>query len=65
VDLLEKVSEECLDRGVFLISTGRHVYHHLHRVPPPALRLTIMNKQSKEEINMAVGVLKKAIDANV
>jgi len=65
VGLLEKISEDCLDRGLFLISTGRHLYHHLHRIPSPALRLTIMNKQSKEEINIAVGVLKKAIDANV
>merc|ERR1712038_1299356 len=64
IDLMEKIAEECLDNGVFLISTGRHVYYHLHKIPPPALRLTIMNKQSKEEIDMAVKVLRNAIDAN-
>jgi len=65
IHLLEKVTEECLDNGVFLISTGRHVCYHLHRIPPPGLRLTIMNKQSKEDINMAVAVLKKAIESNI
>jgi len=62
IDVLEKIAEECLDNGVFLISTGRHVYYHLHRIPPPALRLTIMNKQSKEEIDYAVKVLMKSIE---
>jgi len=65
VELLERVAEQCLENGVFLVSTGRHVYYHMHKIPPPSLRLTIMRQQSKEELSLAVAVLKKAINDNV
>ena len=61
VDVMNSVASECLEKGIFVVSTGSHIYHHLHRVPPPSLRLTIMAKQSKEDIELALDVLKQAI----
>ena len=60
VNALDQIAKKCLDDGVFIISTGNHVTHHLHKIPPPALRLSIMAKQSKAEIDTAIKVLKKA-----
>lgn len=61
VDLFDKVAACCLENGVFVISTGSHVYDHLHKIPPPAIRMTIMAKQSKADIDTAIKVLKKAV----
>jgi len=61
VDLFDKVAAYCLENGVFVISTGSHVYEHLHKIPPPAIRMTIMAKQSKSDIDTAIKVLKKAM----
>jgi serine palmitoyltransferase len=58
--IFDAIAKKCLLNGVFVVSTGRHVMHHLHKVPPPALRLTIMAKQSKADINTAIKVLKHA-----
>jgi hypothetical protein len=58
--IFDAIAKKCLLNGVFVVSTGRHVMHHLHKVPPPALRLTIMSKQSKADINTAIKVLKHA-----
>jgi len=55
---LDEIAKKCLINGVFVVSTGRHVMHHLHKIPPPALRLVIMAKYSKSNINTAIKLLK-------
>lgn len=60
VELFDKVAAHCLENGLFVISTGSHVYDHLHKIPPPAIRMTIMAKQSKADIDTAIKILKKA-----
>jgi len=60
IEILDEIAKKCLINGVFVVSTGRHVMHHLHKIPPPALRLVIMAKHSKSDINTAIKVLKQA-----
>lgn len=62
VHIMDEIARRCLEMGVFIVSTGRHVNHHLHKVPPPSLRMTIMSKQSISEINTAIEVLKTVLD---
>jgi 7-keto-8-aminopelargonate synthetase and related enzymes len=61
VRILDEIAQKCLEMDIFIVSTGRHVTHHLHKVPPPSLRMTIMAKQSKAEIRTAISVLKTVI----
>ncbi len=61
IELLDLIALKCLEDGVFIVSTGNHVNHHLHKIPPPMLRLTIMAKQNKTEICTAITVLKDAV----
>ena len=63
IDLFDKVACDCLENGLFIVSTGSHVNEHLHKVPPPAIRITIQAKHRKAEIETAVKVLKKVIGA--
>jgi len=60
VDKFDEIARKCLDNGVYIIPTGRHVTHHLHKIPPPALRMTITAHQSKAELDTAIKVLKDA-----
>lgn len=60
VQKFDDIAKVCLENGVFVISTGRHVTHHLHKIPPPALRMTITSHQSKAELETAIKVLKEA-----
>jgi serine palmitoyltransferase len=62
VHVLNRIATKCLENGVLVVSTGSHVFDHLHKIPPPSLRITIMTKQSKEEITNAVSVLKNVVD---
>ena len=62
IQKLDDIARKCLENGVYIISTGGHVNHHLHKTPPPALRLTIMAKQSKTELDTAIKVLKDAVE---
>jgi len=62
VRVLNRIATKCLENGVLVVSTGSHVFDHLHKIPPPSLRITIMTKQSKEEIINAVSVLENAVD---
>lgn len=62
VRILDEIAHRCLEAGVFIVSTGRHVTHHLHKLPPPSLRITIMAKQSKAEIQTAISVLKTVVE---
>lgn len=59
--ILDKISKVCLDNNVVLISTGGHVIQHLAAVPPPSLRLTVMSKQSRDDIDTVTQVLRDAI----
>jgi hypothetical protein len=34
--ILDAIVKKYLLNGVFVVSTGRHVMHHLHKVSPPA-----------------------------
>ena len=61
IDLLDEIAMKCLTNGLFVVSTGRHVVQHLHKIPPPALRLTIMAKQSKADIDTAIQVLNDVV----
>ena len=58
IEILDEIAKKCLINGVFVVSTGRHVMHHLHKIPPPALRLVIMAKYIKSNINTAIKLLK-------
>ena len=61
IEIMDAIASKCLDKGILLVSTGSHVHHYLHKLPPPSLRLTIMAKQSEEDIELAIQVLKQAI----
>ena len=61
VELFDRVASYCFENGVFVISTGGHVYDHLYKIPPPGIRMTILAKQNKTEIDTAIQVMKKAI----
>ncbi len=63
IDLFDRIASTCLENGLFIVSTGRHVYEHLHKVPPPSIRMTIQAKHSKDDIDTAINILKKAIEA--
>eukprot|EP00557_Chaetoceros_sp_GSL56_P006864 CAMPEP_0176497408 /NCGR_PEP_ID=MMETSP0200_2-20121128/11707_1 /TAXON_ID=947934 /ORGANISM="Chaetoceros sp., Strain GSL56" /LENGTH=554 /DNA_ID=CAMNT_0017895417 /DNA_START=535 /DNA_END=2199 /DNA_ORIENTATION=+ len=62
VRILDEIAQRSLEMGVFIVSTGRHVTHHLHKLPSPSLRMTIMAKQSKAEIHTAITVLKTVME---
>lgn len=59
--VLDVVAASCLRRGVALVSTGGHVMDHLHKIPPPSLRLTLSASQSAEDVDEAVRVLRDAV----
>ncbi len=63
VSKFDEIAKNCLDAGVYLISTGRHVTHHLHKIPPPSLRMSITAHQSKVELDTAIKVLKDSATA--
>ena len=62
--MLDKIADLCLDGGVAIVSTGRHVHRDLHKVPSPALRMVAMAQQSGDDIEKAVEVLGGAM-ANI
>eukprot|EP00978_Attheya_sp_CCMP212_P017526 scaffold46830_cov62-Attheya_sp.AAC.5 len=57
----EKIAGECLTNGVALISTGRHVIDHIHKIPPPALRMSISAAHTKADLDKALTVLTDAV----
>ena len=59
--LFDQVVSICMDKGVALISTGGHVKHHIHRVPAPAIRLTISCLQTSKDIQTAIDTLQYAL----
>ena len=61
IKIMDAIASKCLEKGILLVSTGSHVYHHLHKLPPASLRLTIMAKQSEKDIELAILVLKEVI----
>jgi serine palmitoyltransferase len=65
IDLFDAVAANCLQNGVFVVSTGSHVFNHLHKIPSPGIRMTIMAKQSKNDIDTAIKILKNAISTIV
>mmetsp|Transcript_22156 Transcript_22156/g.31136 ORF Transcript_22156/g.31136 Transcript_22156/m.31136 type:complete len:456 (-) Transcript_22156:2590-3957(-) len=61
VKLLDKIVQDCLEGGVAMVSTGRHVTgKHMHAVPVPAIRMTVSAVHTKADIDKAVSVVKKA-----
>lgn len=59
--LLEAVVHECLQNGVAMVSTGRHVQGNMHTVPLPAIRMTISTVHTKEDIDQCLSTLRKAV----
>lgn len=61
IDVLDAIAEECLRNGLALVSTGRHVGGHLHKVPPPSLRMAVSAAHRREDIDKALEVLRSAV----
>lgn len=61
MDITNAIAKKCFDDGLLIIATGNHVNSRLHKIPPPALKITVMAKQSKEDIDHAINILKNAI----
>lgn len=61
MDITNAIAKKCFDDGLFIIATGGHVNSHLHKIPPPSLKITIMAKQSNDDIDHAISILKNAI----
>jgi serine palmitoyltransferase len=59
--LWDRVAYICMDQGIMVVSTGRHVGVHLHKKPSPALKVVIMAHHSKEDIDLALQTLGKAM----
>ena len=59
--LLEAVVHECLQEGVAMVSTGRHVQGNIHAVPTPAIRLTISTVHTKDDVDHCLSTLRKAV----
>lgn len=59
--VLDEIAKECLKNNILIISTGGHVIHHLLAVPPPSLRLSIMSKHSRDDIDNSIKVLHDSI----
>lgn len=61
LEITNAIAKKCFDDGLLIIATGGHVNSHLHKIPPPSLKITIMAKQSKEDMDHAIVILKNAI----
>ncbi len=59
--LLNRIAKECLDRGLAIVS-AKHVKELVHRVPPPALRMTVSALHSKEDMDQALNILREVAD---
>lgn len=61
IEYFDEVARICKDDGgVALVSTGQHVLFHIHKVPPPAIRLTITALHTKQDIQKAINALNEA-----
>lgn len=61
IGLLEAVVQECLQNGVAMVSTGRHVQGNTQTIPSPAIRFTISTVHTKEDIDQCLSTLKDAV----
>jgi len=61
VDILDEIASICNKKGVLVVSTG-HVYKSMHTIPEPAIRLTVTVLHSEEDMQLAVKVLKEAVN---
>jgi serine palmitoyltransferase len=59
--LWDKVANRCMDEGLLVVSTGRHVGVHLHKKPSPALKVVITAHHSKEHLDVALQILGNAM----
>jgi len=59
--LWDSVTNLCMDQGIMVVSTGRHIGLHLYKKPSPALKVVIMAHHSKEDIDWALKILGKAM----
>lgn len=61
VNITNTIAKKCIDDGLLIVATGNHVNAHLHKIPPPSLRIVIMAKQSKADMDHAIIVLRNAV----
>lgn len=61
VSLLDDVAHEMLQKGVAIVSTGRHL-DITHVSPSPALRLTVSAVHTKTDIDQCLTTLKSAVN---
>lgn len=60
-DLLEAIVQECLQNGVAMVSTARHVHANIHTTPSPAIRFTLFTVHTKEDIDECLSTLQSAV----
>ena len=63
-ELYARIAQKCLEGGLMIVST-EHVKPLLHITPPPSIRITITAAHSQQDIDEAVRVLTKAVNAVV
>lgn len=61
VNLLKEVAHECLQNGVAIVSTGRHLLENMHATSP-AIRLTVSAVHTKEDVDKCLTTLKAAVN---
>ena len=61
INLLNEVAHQCLQNGVAIVSTGRHLLESMHETSP-AIRLTISAVHTKEDIDKCLTILEAAVN---
>ena len=61
-EMYANIAQKCLDNGLMIVST-EHVKPLLHITPPPSIRMTITAAHSKNDIDEAIRILTRAVNA--